>query len=125
MYSETFEVFTDHKSLKYVFLQKELNLRQRRWMEFLKDYDCTIQYHLGRANVLADALNRNVPTSMSRMMAREWQMIEAFSQLMVSVVLKESSVLIAGMIVQLVLVNEIREAYVDNKRIHLWVDEHG
>ena len=42
LYGETFEMFIDHKSLKYVFSQKELNLRQRRWMEFLKDYDCII-----------------------------------------------------------------------------------
>ena len=58
LYGETFEIFTDHKSLKYITSQKELNLRQRRWVELLKDYDCTIQYHLGKANVVADALSR-------------------------------------------------------------------
>ena len=57
LYGETFTIFTDHKSLKYIPTQKELNLRQRRWMELLKDYDCTIEYHPGKANVIADALS--------------------------------------------------------------------
>ncbi|WMV41040.1 hypothetical protein MTR67_034425 [Solanum verrucosum] len=49
-------VFTDHKSLQYVFTQKELNLCQRIWLEFLKDYDLSVNYHPGKANVVADAL---------------------------------------------------------------------
>lgn len=52
-----FEVFSDHKSLKYLFDHKELNMRQRRWMEFLKDYDLELLYHLSKANVVADALS--------------------------------------------------------------------
>ncbi|XP_042400896.1 uncharacterized protein LOC121990913, partial [Zingiber officinale] len=56
LYGITFEILTDHKSLKYIFTQKELNLRQRRWMEFLKDYDCTISYHPGKANALGTQL---------------------------------------------------------------------
>jgi hypothetical protein len=52
------EVFTDHKSLKYIFTQKDLNMRQRRWLELIKDYDLSLHYHPGKANVVADALSR-------------------------------------------------------------------
>ncbi|KAJ9561422.1 hypothetical protein OSB04_006582 [Centaurea solstitialis] len=51
-------LFTDHKSLQHIFNQKELNMRQRRWLELLKDYDCDLLYHPGKANVVADALSR-------------------------------------------------------------------
>src|SRR4051812_17905648 len=54
------EVFTDHKSFKYIFTQKEINMRQRRWLELIKDYDLSLQYHPGKANVVADALSRKV-----------------------------------------------------------------
>ncbi len=58
VYGVHVDVFTDHKILQYVFSQKELNLRQRRWLELLKDYDMSILYHPGKANVVVDALSR-------------------------------------------------------------------
>ena len=48
LYGAKVEIFTDHKSLKYLFSQKNLNLRQRRWLEFLEDYDFILTYHLGK-----------------------------------------------------------------------------
>jgi hypothetical protein len=51
------EVYSDHKSLKYIFMQNNLNLRQRQWLELIKDYDLRINYHPGKANVVADALS--------------------------------------------------------------------
>ena len=58
-------MYTDHKSLHYIQQQKDLNLRQRRWIELLKDYDCQILYHPGKANVVADALSRKSMGSLS------------------------------------------------------------
>ena len=67
LYGETFQIFTDHKSLKYLMTQKELNMRQRRWMELLKDYDFTMEYHPGKANVVADALSRKAGSSVAHL----------------------------------------------------------
>jgi hypothetical protein len=50
-------IYTDHKSLKYIFTQADLNMRQRCWLELIKDYDLEVHYHPGKANVVADALS--------------------------------------------------------------------
>ncbi|WVZ56670.1 hypothetical protein U9M48_007164, partial [Paspalum notatum var. saurae] len=72
------KIYTDHKSLKYIYTQTELNMRQRRWLELIKDYELEIHYHLGKANVVADALSRksycNLLTGeeLSASYARKW-----------------------------------------------------
>ena len=58
LYGKRCEIYTNHKSLKYFFTQKELNMKQRRWLALIKDYDCEINYHPGKANVVVDALSR-------------------------------------------------------------------
>ena len=76
-YDVTFEICTDHKRLKYLFSQKKLNLRQRRWVEFLENYDFRINYHPGKTNVVADALSRSV--QVTELMIKELYLLEDIS----------------------------------------------
>ena len=76
LYGEQFEVYSDHKILKDIFTQRDLNMRQRRWMEFLEDYDFTLHYHPGKANVVADALSRKSRRALASIASREWLMLE-------------------------------------------------
>jgi hypothetical protein len=77
---------TDHKSLKYFFEQKELNMRQRRWLELVKDYDLTINYHPGKANSVADALSRKTYTKLASVLTREESLIKEFERMKLEVV---------------------------------------
>ncbi|KAA3484783.1 DNA/RNA polymerases superfamily protein [Gossypium australe] len=70
LYGERCIIYTDYKSLKYFLTQKELNLRQCHWIELLKDYDCTIEHHPGKANVVAYALSRRAMSDLRVMFAR-------------------------------------------------------
>ncbi|KAG8503343.1 hypothetical protein CXB51_001305 [Gossypium anomalum] len=70
LYGEKCIIYTDHKSLKYLLTQKVLNLKQHRWMELLNDYDCSIEYHPRKANVVADALSHRAVTGLKAMFAR-------------------------------------------------------
>ncbi|RVW41678.1 Retrovirus-related Pol polyprotein from transposon 17.6 [Vitis vinifera] len=74
LYGEKFEVYSNHKSLKYIFTQKDLNSRQRRWMETLEDYDFALHYHPGKANVVADALSRKSYGQLFSLRLREFEM---------------------------------------------------
>ena len=80
LYGEQFELFSDHKSLKYIFTQRDLNMRQRRWMEFMEDYYFTLHYHPGKANVVADALSRKSQGVLASIASREWRMLEIVGQ---------------------------------------------
>ena len=69
-------MFLDHKSLKYLFMQKDLNLRQRRWMEYMEDYDFELYYHPGKANVVADAFSRKSLNILASISIHEWKMLQ-------------------------------------------------
>ena len=73
-------MYSDHKILKYIFKQRDLNMRQCRWMEFLEDYDFTLHYHPGKPNVVADALSRKSRGALAGIASRKWKMFETVGQ---------------------------------------------
>ena len=95
LFGETCEIFTDHKSLKYLFSQKEWNMRQRRWIELLKDYDCIIQYYPGKANVVADALIRKFVGSFAAIRGCQMQLLKDLRSLQVHIRFLDSGALVA------------------------------
>jgi hypothetical protein len=64
LYGQKWDIYMDHKSLKYIFTKLELNMRQRIWLELIKDYELEIHYYPGKANVVADALSRKSQVNM-------------------------------------------------------------
>ena len=72
LYGKQFEMYSDQKSIKYIFTQRDLNMRQRKWMELLEDYDFTLPYHPSKANVVADELSQKSRGALASIASREW-----------------------------------------------------
>nr|CAE04051.2 OSJNBb0062B06.9 [Oryza sativa Japonica Group] len=108
------EVYTDHKSLKYIFTQTELNMRQRRWLELIKDYDLGIHYHSGKANVVADALSRKTYCNVAQTWPDQDHLCRELEKLRLAVV---QSGVPASLTVQPTLESQIREAQKDDEGI--------
>ena len=78
LYGERCEIYTDHNSLKYFFTKKELNMRQRRWLELINDYDCSINYHPDKVNVVADALSWKFSSFLAALLTTQKEIIDDF-----------------------------------------------
>ncbi|KAD5961899.1 hypothetical protein E3N88_13372 [Mikania micrantha] len=109
LYGDSCDIFTDHKSLKYIFTQKELNMRQRRWLELLKDYDANIQYHPGKANVVADALSRKSSGMLSSLQLQR-HIINDLERLNISFHVGNSDGYLAKFQIESDLISRIKEA---------------
>ena len=114
LYGMPCRIFTDHKSLQYLFMQKELNMRQRRWIELIKDYECTIEYHPGKVNVVADALGRRPMSSLSNLRVVHLPRLIELGSLGVGLELIDSGVLLATFHVRPVLIDRIRELQIQD-----------
>uniref|UniRef100_A0A2N9GV60 RNA-directed DNA polymerase n=1 Tax=Fagus sylvatica TaxID=28930 RepID=A0A2N9GV60_FAGSY len=108
LYGEKCEIYTDHKSLKYFFTQKELNMRQRRWLELIKDYDCSINYHPGKANVVADALSRKSSGFSAALLTTQKEIINDLERMGIEIVMGHSGAYLASLSVQPTLIERIK-----------------
>nr|CAH67149.1 OSIGBa0122F23.6 [Oryza sativa] len=108
------EVYMDHKSLKYIFTQPDLNMRQRRWLELIKDYDLEIHYHPGKVNVVADALSRKSYCNMSEGRRLPWELCQEFEKLNLGIVSKG---FVAALEAKPTLFDQVREAQVNDPDI--------
>ncbi|KAA0036538.1 pol protein [Cucumis melo var. makuwa] len=113
LYGEKIQIYTDHKSLKYFFTQKELNMRQRRWLELVKDYDCEILYHPDKANVVADALSRKVAHS-AAVITKQTPLLRDFERAEIAVSVGEVTAQLAQLSVQLTLRQKIIAAQLND-----------
>ncbi|WRX22763.1 Ribonuclease H domain - like 10 [Theobroma cacao] len=111
LYGERCQIFTDHKSLKYLLTHKELNLRQRRWLELIKDYDLVIDCHLGKANVVADALSCKSSSSLASLQNSYLLMLLQMKSLGIQLSNGENGILLASFVVRPSLLNQIRELH--------------
>jgi hypothetical protein len=100
------QIYTNHKSLKYIFTQKDLNLRQRRWLELIKDYDLEIHYHPGKANLVADSLSRKGHANVAMVFQLPDESVKEFKRLNMEVVAHAEGVTLE---VQSTLEQEIRK----------------
>ncbi|KAA0066907.1 pol protein [Cucumis melo var. makuwa] len=120
LYGEKIQIFTDHKSLKYFFTQKELNMRQRRWLELVKEYDCEILYRPGKANVVADALSRKVAHS-AALITKQTPLLRDFERAEIAVSVGEVTSQLAQLSVQptlrqKIIVAQLNDLYLVEKR---------
>jgi hypothetical protein len=108
------QVYMDHKSLKYIFTQKDLNLRQRRWLELIKDYDLEIHYHPSKANLVADALSREEHVHSDVVAQLPDEIVEDFRRLNLGIIAHTEGVTIE---VESTLEQEIRKGQIGDAKI--------
>jgi hypothetical protein len=114
LYGEQCEIYTDHKSLKYLFTQKELNMRQMRWLELIKDYDCKINYHPGKANVVADTLSRKSTMELAALGISQPRLIKELTGMGLKVIGEGIPVHLANLMVQSKLLARIKAAQLED-----------
>ena len=114
LYGEKCEIYTNHKSLKYFFTQNELNMRQWQWLELITDYDCEINYHPGKANIVANALSRKSTLELAALRISQPQLIKEFVGMGLEVVGEGTPAHLANLMVQPKLLARIKATQLED-----------
>jgi hypothetical protein len=109
LFHETIEIYTNHKSLKYIFTQKEPNMRQRRWLELIKDYSYYILYHAGKANVVADALSKKSRSEVLKFLSTPDQFAQQMGMIQLDVRPTEEQAALATLVIRPLIFDRIKE----------------
>ena len=117
LYGKTCRIFTDHKSLKYLFTQKKLNLRQKRWLELIKDYELIIEYHPRKANVVADALSRKSSETLVYIRTTYVPLLIDMRALGVNLDYDGHEALLSNFVVRLSLVEQIKGKQMQDEKL--------
>jgi hypothetical protein len=115
LYGQKCDIYIDHKSLKYIFTQSELNMRHRRWLELIKDYELEIHYHPGKANVVADALSRKSQVNMMATYPMSYELAKEFDRLSLGFLNNTQGVTVE---LEPTLEREIKEGQKDDENIN-------
>jgi hypothetical protein len=115
IYGQKCDIYTDHKSLKYIFTQSELNMRQQRWLELIKDYELEIHYHPGKANVVADALSRKSQVNMLAAHPMPYELAKEFDRLSLGFLNNTQGVAVE---LETTLEQDIRKGQKDDEKIN-------
>ena len=117
-------IYADHKSLKYIFTQKELNIRQRQWLELIADYDIDLQYHPGKVNVVHDTLSRKPEANMIIQRTQQKELLRDIIRLDLMVIRRASaSGQLTTLQIQPILMEKIREAQKEDPRLQKFIEQ--
>jgi hypothetical protein len=115
LYGQKCDIYIDHKSLKYIFIQSELNMRQQRWLELIKDYELRIHYHPSKANVVADALRKKIQVNMMVAHPMPYELAKEFDRLSLGFLNSTQGVTIE---LEPILEREIKDGQKDDEKIN-------